>query len=349
MNYIADSLIRADLKVQIISASWVTNPLSVTLPKTVKRNCGTTVKFGPSLNIYDPLSLKLTKFLSLTWLFFWMLLNLKKNDRVLIYHSPLLFYPVYFSKLIIGYTLILEVEEIYSEVWKISTSEQKKEKNLLMIADNYIPSSEQLSKLLGEKSLFVCHGCYKPLRTTIKKSEDLNINVVYAGTIDQLKGGAFIGLESFRYLEEKYSLHIAGYGSNHDINLLKNRILDINSKLNRNAVIYHGMLNEEDLSNLLNKCSIALNPQKTGDYMNTAFPSKLLVYLSYGLSVVSSKISSILNSDIANLVNFVERTDPISFANAIQKVNTENSDEIIQSLQKLDEKFVSNLKTLFIK
>src|SRR5690606_27368897 len=115
---------------------------------------------------------------------------------------------------------------------------------------------------------------------------------------------------------------------------------DLSSK-----VIYEGFLKGGDYINFLNNCDFAINPRVLSDNLSDyTFPSKVLAYLSVGLPVVSTPIRCIEESKVSDLISFSEGTDPLSFSNAIKKINL-NTNPVFK-IESLDKAFIIDLKRL---
>ncbi len=136
------------------------------------------------------------------------------------------------------------------------------------------------------------------------------MNVVYAGSIDNTKGGAFTAIECSRFLPQNFKIHICGFGNPVDVLKLEQEIRFVNKELSREACVFHGVLPDNEFSVFLHSCQIAINPQKDGENMTTIFPSKIIKYLSHNLRVVSTRIKSIDKSAIAPLITFSENELP---------------------------------------
>jgi glycosyltransferase involved in cell wall biosynthesis len=347
MDYVADALQRAGFFVHIISPSWLIKSISFQKSQRLILKENILLTTAPSFSFFGKLSYKLSMLFSLSWLFCWLILNTKRRQKILLYHSPILSIPIRLAKLIVGFNLTIEIGEIYGDVWEISNIQKKWEMQLLNCADNFIPCSETLAEILGPRSKIILYGDYK--FKTIKNSihNSSIVNVVYAGSVDQKKNGAFISINCAKYLPSNYIVHIAGYGNENDISKLCLEIRNMNKMLKREACIFHGLLDEKELFNLFSNCSIAVNPQVAGEYMKTAFPSKVLVYLTYGLSVISTKVKSIESSRLSVLIRFIESDDPEILAHEITKPITNKACLANEILDDLDQQFLDQAKLLF--
>jgi len=345
MNYIVDAAERAGITVSIISPSWLTKSMSFAVSQKIDIGKRSIAVWGPSLTFKGKYLLVLTKIISYFWLIYWLIFNTKHTDYVLVYHTPKLSLAIRIVKKIIRCKIILEVEEIYSKVWGLNRKQIIMENKLISAADSYIVSSYQLKKELGEKVKFVLHGDYRFKRLIKHKDKDY-IKIIYAGEIEKVKNGAFYSVHAAEYFPRNYKLLIAGYGTNENINSLKNKIDEINLKRGEETCIFYGLLKEYELSNLLSFCDVALNPQRLGKYMDTAFPSKILIYLTHGVNVISSRIKSVEESDISDMITFIDDTDPKTIIKSILAVE-HVSKNYQEKLNVLDCSFVKFLENIF--
>ena len=216
-------------------------------------------------------------------------------------------------------------------------------------ADSFIAVSDVLAKILGDRVEIIIYGNYT-LPIVHANSDKFNgVNIVYAGSIDHTKGGAFNAVKCASLLPNNYTVHICGFGSLDDVSLLKEIVSATNDKLSREAVIFHGSIPDKFFSKFLQSCHIAINPQKGGENMTTLFPSKIIKYLSHNLRVVSTRIESIDKSSIAPLVNFSKDDSPESIVNEIIQLNTKKEYNSKKEIFKLDKKFVKEIKYVLSK
>lgn len=349
MDYICTAINRAGFNVQLVSPSWFEDgsyKAKFQSQYTSQLDEHKKVTFCPSFGTKNKWFHYLKIILALLWLFFWLIKNVRRNEKILVYHVQWLSLPIRWAKIIKGFELILEVEEIYGYVWKIRGFLNKQELKLLKSADNYIAVSDVLAEILGDKVRTIVYGDY-----SVPKAEPCNlsndrINVVYAGSIDHTKGGAYNTIKCASFLPDNYLVHICGSGSQNSVGELKLQIYEMNKVLSREACKYHGIMPNEQFSDFLQSCQIALNPQYDGENMTTLFPSKIIKYLSHNLRVVSTRIKSIERSSLASIITFSETCAPEAIALAIMNVSfTENYDSI-SLIRALDAKFVKEMGTL---
>ena len=351
MDYITNAINRAGYNVDIISPSWISedSEIKFELQKKVKINSKTNVIFFPSWKTKNFITRNLKILWSPCCLFFYLIFKTKRNEKVFVYHVPWISIPIRAAKKIKNFQIVLEVEEIYGDVWKQWEKFKKIEQKLIDSADTYILVSDLLKEHLNKdtKSSIVLYGSYHVIPIEKNKVESNNqINLLYAGSIDITKGGAYNAIEALRYLPDRYILNIIGHGSSEQISNLLKLIKSINEEKGKEVCIFDGTLHGQKYTDYLLKCDIALNPQNQGDYMNTAFPSKILSYLSHNLRVVSTEIKSVKNSAISNYINFSQTDDPESIAEAILNVNCNINFDSRSTISKLDKKFVVNIKEL---
>lgn len=281
---------------------------------------------------------------SLFWLFSFLVIKVKRNEKILVYHSPWLALPIILAKRIRRFHLILEVEEIYSDISSLHPYFDKLELKLIDVADSFLLSTDLLVNKFGHnrKSLII-YGDYSAIDLIEKPINDGKIHLIYAGIIDSIKAGAFNALESSLYLDDKYILHIIGFG---ETELLEKRIKDMN-KTAKCKIIFDGLLSGEEYIKYCQKCHIGLSTQKMdGAYLESSFPSKILSYLGMGLKVVSCKIECVEKSKIGDQVVFYDNDSPISIAEAIRKVDLNASVNPRERIMELHLEFVNGLKEL---
>lgn len=347
MNYIADSIINAGYDINIISPSWISDShsdskfekKSVSQIKPNKK-----VTLVSSWGTKNRISRNFKIVYSLVWLFFWLLKNVKSNEKILVYHSPWIALPIILAKKIKKFKLILEVEEIYADVSSIHPYFDKLESKILKKADCFLFSTDLLSKKIDNKGCFVVvYGDYKTHNTLQFPLEDGRIHLVYAGIIDSHKAGAFNAAELALHLSEKYVVHIIGFG---EVELLKERIEQIN-KVSECKVIFDGSLKGDDYVRYCQKCHIGLSTQKMdGKYLETSFPSKILSYLGMGLRVVSSNIECVTLSKVGSIMHYYSEENPQAIAETIKNINISEDYNSIELLKELDLEFIGDLKKM---
>lgn len=240
----------------------------------------------------------------------------------------------------------MEVEEVYSMVWKQSSFNKWKEKSLLKLAtDRSLVVSETLADILNIKDPIVSYGNYNPYKGEIpQKGVSDTIKLLYSGSIDKARYGGHLSVMAMRYLPSNYILNISGPINDHDKEEFLRLIKDTNKELGRNAINYLGILNDIDYNSILLTSDIALNPQKDGDFGSFVFPSKILSYLAYNLPVVTTKGKSIINSSLNEILYFCDGYNPEDIAKAILKVDFEKGIDSRGKLENLSLIFKEKLK-----
>lgn len=338
MESICDALSDIGYEVEIISVSQVTEP-------KLKCHKGVFIKRGniilrlfPSWGGNNAILSKIRTIWHSLYLMCYLLTHLKKGETIILYHSLAYTKIISLIKRLKQIKLILEVEEIYSDVIPNSSEALKnKEKRFISKADAYIFPTELLNEQYNpdKKPSIIIYGSYKIPEQISKKYSDGRIHIVYAGTFDSRKG-VLETVDAAKYLSSHYCIHICGFGSQNDTKCLINKISEINSRADTAEVMFHGVLKGSDYLSFLQNNHIGLCPQSPESaFTNTSFPSKILSYLSNGLSVVSVDIPAIKQSLISKSIYFYKAQEPESLANAIKDVpeaNPEASREIIKNL-----------------
>lgn len=291
------------------------------------------------------------KILSRLWMYIqllhFLIFKVNKYDCILVYHSLVYIFPIRIFRIFSGTKIYFEVEELFHAVYADGEKQIEKEKKYLRKSSGYILVNDLISKLSGfaHKNV-VCYGVYS--RVAMHKSTlgDDKIHIVYAGVIDNRD--AIMAVDICRFLNDKYRMHIVGYGLESHIRNLQKKIEEINKKTGFLIVSYDGCLNGDEYIQFLNKCNIGICPRLLEDNLsNYTFPSKVLVYISNGILPVTSSLSCIRESQIRDKVVQSKENTAKSFAEAITSINVESLEYDNSFLDELDLQFVSNLRHLF--
>ena len=273
----------------------------------------------------------------------------KTHETILVYHAAEPPFVLSLVKKIKKCYIILEVEEIYSDVTG-SAKLRKWESRAFALADGFVFPTNLLDEKINtdNKPSIIVHGTYQveKSRQNSDKKQDVITHVLYAGTLDPRKGGAAAAAATAAFLPESYHIHILGFGSDVQVKNIKKTIK--NSSLQGHArVTYDGVLSGEDYIKFVQSCDIGLSTQNPNAAFNTtSFPSKILSYLSNGLHVVSIRIPTIEQSAIGDMLFYYDEQTPECIANAIEKIDLQQPYDSRTRLQKLDKQFALDLQTL---
>lgn len=265
--------------------------------------------------------------------FVWCIKNLTRNEQVIVYHS--LGYDAIFLKLIKlkQIKIIGEIEEIYQDVTKQAVSKCRNEYKFIEACKKYIFPTQLLDKKLNalSKPSVVIHGVYSSEKIVEEKFSDGKIHVVYGGTLDPNKGGAAAAAAAAEFLPNNYHIHICGFGDPTEII----KVVESVQSKSRATVSFEGELKGDDYKRFIQKCHIGLSTQNPNAAFNaTSFPSKVLMYLSNGLKVVSIKIPALLSSAVATDLFYYDQQTSESIAEAIIRASLEDIKQV--SLNELD-------------
>lgn len=291
----------------------------------------------------------LLKKLKVLWhlinMFFYLLLHCSRNDVVVVYHSLGYFDVIRWAKKIKSFKLILEVEEIYSDVSKMSDYWRNLEFKMFDISDAFILSNDLLDTKINKyhKPSVVIYGTYQVEPKRVKKFDDGRIHVIYAGTFDHNKRGAQTSISAIEYLPENYHIHICGWGNEEDEIQVRQMISDLSAK-SKAIITYDGLKKGDEFIEFLQKCHIGLSTQNPeGEYNDTSFPSKVLTYMANGLAVISIKIPVLENAAIADVLSFYDVADGKALAEAIQNADISDNREIVKQLDSQFKKQIKNI------
>ena len=342
MNYIADVIAKATGSTEIISFSSI-------LGGSQKSEC-IQLRNDVSVKYFDLKSYKsrivrvILRFFDKLKILLWIIKNVDKDEPVIVYHSLGYFNLIDIAHKLKKFKLIYEVEEIFADV--IGKKRLRKhEIKILKSADAYIFPTKLLSDLINEskKPEAYIHGTYKVEHDREVSFNDGKIHIVYAGTFDPRKGGTAAAAAA-EWLPENYHVHILGFGSDEDTELIKKQINETNVKA-KATVTYDGLLSGEEYIQFLQKCQIGLSTQNPNAAFNdTSFPSKILSYMANGLRVVTVRIPAIESSAVGQDVYYYNEQTPQAIAEAIMKIDLNDDYDGRKRIKELDNKFQVDVK-----
>lgn len=353
MSYIAGVIAVVAEKAEIISRA--TRKESAQQDEIVKVNEKQTVQYFANIPHGWKISRVLCRQIDRIRFIVWMLKNIKKNEKVLVYHSLGYMREIDLVHRITKFKLILEVEEIYSDVTG-NKYIRKKEVKFLQRADAYIFPTKLLSSEINPqgKPEVIIHGTYqvesdekyKLFHDNLQSDSDQIIHCVYAGTLDPRKGGALAAATAAEFLPPDYHIHILGFGSEKDIQEMKDLIAKISSK-NSAKITYDGVLSGRDYIRFLQSCDIGLSTQDPNAAFNgTSFPSKILSYMANGLRVVSIRIPAIETSAVGDMVFYYDEQTPEEIAKAIMDIDFSDNYDSREYIRQLSNQFEKDMKKL---
>ena len=270
-----------------------------------------------------------------------------KNESFLLYHS-LLTTKIFniLRKISNRHLIFIEIEEVYSVVYRLSSKKIKSEIKMFSGYDGYILVNENIGNLCNIKNKsIVCHGIYLPssLEDNIINKE--KVYILYAGALNK---DMDLAVDVAKLLPNNYHLCILGYGSDEQINDLK-RIEQELQKTTCATVKYYGCLFGEDYNSFLKKCNIGLCTRVVDGVESLyAFPSKILAYLSSNLLTISTPLRSIMESKLKSMVYLSNDFSAKSIADTILLLTRENVTlNYSKELFKYHKEFVLQLETFF--
>lgn len=276
----------------------------------------------------------------------YLLSRVRSEDHVIVYHSLALMNLVKAIKALKRCKLTIEVEEIYGDVLE-KAKVRKKELRYFTIADNYIFVNKQLNEKVNQedKPFAIVHGSYKSIKDFGCDADDGKIHLVYAGTFRKNKG-VEMALAVPEYLDGNYTVEILGHGNQSDIDYVIGKCTEMSAKSDC-KVTYAGFKSGDEFDMHIQKCHIGLCTQRIDAKFNaTSFPSKVLMYMSNGLRVVSVRIPAIETSAVGEYIYFYDHQDPREVADAIRSVTFDDGYNSRTHLDILHKDFVVQLKKI---
>lgn len=308
--------------VEVISPSRTLHKKGYFKGRTTQINKNAKLILPPTFGSNGFISRFLSRLLIQLWLFWYLLIHTKRGEKVVFYHSLSIMTTIKLLTLLKKIKPILEFREIYSDINPVSASAKRREHSFHTCAYAYIFPSEALKNLLqiGDKPYVLAPGSYTVYSESKKTFNDGKIHLVYAGNLRKDKGGAFVAVECAQQLDDRYVIHILGRENENVIKELCAYIKLAEEKSEIAKIIYEGYKRGKELYEFLAKCDIGLAVQKPGAFNNSSFPSKILIYLGCGLSVITPNIDAVKLSPISSLVTMYDGDDISTLASAIKNV-----------------------------
>lgn len=348
MDYIAEALVDAGFDVEIVSPSWSVADRGIYPGEAVAINDHKRVIFAPSVGTRRGIVRKLAQYLSHCWLVVWLVVNVRRNEAVVVYHSLAFMRAILLAKAIKGFRMVLEIEEIYCDVTPMPPAVQRRETKMIAKADAMLLSTDMLVRRIDLRGRChaVVYGEYIPIPRRVFPSNDGRIHLVYAGSIDRTTGGAFIALEAARHLSERYVLHILGYPLGIDIEEFA-REVEQTRRDTSCGIIYAKVKHGLEYVDYMQKCHIGLSTRTLhGKFLASSFPSKVMSYLCLGLRVVSCDLESVRRSAVGDLVSYYAQDDPREIAAVIGGIDVSAKFDPASRIRALHEDFVARIHQL---
>ena len=280
----------------------------------------------------------------------YLLRNVKKDDKVLVYHSLYnrIWLPIY--AMLFPKKVILEIEDVFSALSQKTAHFWVKEWSIFRHMQRCICVNDILYQELEDvPQKMVSYGSYN-IPPRYAKNTSGKIRLVYAGVVEQERNAAFLAVQSMLYLSDVYELHILGFGNDNDVEALKRLIDSVNEKKNTDCVCYHNRMNNEEYWKFLQSCDIALSTHSytAENYKSSlyTFPSKILTYLANDLRVVAQRLEVLEQSQVCPYIWFYDEPTPEALAQAICSIDISEQYDSRSFISQIDKQFRIDLQSI---
>lgn len=328
IDYIVTVLNDLGYQVEIISTSQTLNKKcypgkEVKIGENILRLFPTTWRGGVFLKCINAVVMRLS-------IWNYLRKNVSSGEKVIIYHSVGNMWILDYLKKCKKADVIEEVEEIYGEIFqnkKLADKERRKLQN----ADAYIYPTMLLDAIVNKnrKPSLVVHGAYvntdysrRAQGESVLEHDDSaafesgKYHVGYTGILDPQKGCLSI-VKAAEYLDKNYHIHILGFGSKNDIDVL-NDCISKTRKRTGCSVTFDGVRRGAAYEDYLKRLDLGICPvDSRKDFILTQFPSKVISYMVNGLPVLCSDIETVKTSNVSDAVVFYHGDEPKDIADAI--------------------------------
>ena len=309
-------------------------------------NCNLSYYYPTSINVFY------MKYLSIMLSILGHLIKrINKGDLLICYNANIMYVlPIIICRAIKKFKLVYEIEELYSNTTITKGLKHRimnfTENYMLKNADSYIIVSEKMKeKISGDKLILLNFGYESKNKGDLMFPTSTNNIIVYCGRLDN-EGGIRLFMDALNYIKTNIKVIITGSGPfAEDIK---------NTKFNNANVVlqFLGFVNDETLNSVLTIATVCINPMLLShEFSDYSFPSKVLLYLSYGANVVSSKSNGILpllNQFINlfvyeedNAIALAEKIDEAVSTKTNKKLNIEIAKDFLKRQKKELEFFIN--------
>lgn len=340
MKYIYDRLIDCGYEVRLISLCHKEKPVRVVSNESIKYFISI-----PCKNKYiKALNLQLIKL----QLFLAALFLMKSGSTIILYHSFIFTHFFNSIRRLKKFNIIIEVEEIYGfsatghKVYLKKELEDIRSYDKAIFVNDFIPKELDFLR----KSYVVSYGvCNIASPIIVDPYNDEKIHVIYAGTIEQKKLGAYSAVRAAAFLPEKYQVDIFGFGNYEALNRLIQIIHNVNEHCGYEKVRYMGYRKSTELSKIMTRYDIGLSTNvMEKDFANNTFPSKIITYMSHGLSIVSGYAEAFDGIELSKKWSFFYEYSPQAIADAICRFSKCTLEENYAVLKEIDDNLTFWLK-----
>ena len=352
IDYIVSRIIACGCSVELLSAAKA-KPGKRARKSKHQLSTDETHHYFSSIGFNGRIWNKITQYWINLQIIMYVILNAKKNDVIMTYHSLYYCFAVNVLRYIFRKKVVLQVEEVYSHTDIGAAKFKQKEEKYILSQKNYICINELVKEEYAkQKPSVIAYGDYRLCPDYGVEIDSTKIRLVYAGVIEQQRKAAFIAVETMEHLPENYELHIMGFGSEENIAALKQKIAKTNKKVGRECAFYDGHFSGEEYFRKLQSNNIALSTHiyssSDVDSSRYMFSSKILSYLNNNLPVVAQRLECLERSEVGHLLNFYEQPKPELIAQAVMNIKINDKYDFRDLLINLDKKFVNNLKNILI-
>lgn len=269
----------------------------------------------------------------------------KNCDIVFAYHSLVSTNILSKLKSKYHYKLIIQIEEIYSEIYKQFAKFNQVEMKSLICGDGYIVANNKLKTKFDIVSHKICPILLGDMRMPTLLSNkicDGRIHLVYGGTLAKNKISFDQLILALAELDKRYVLHI--FPSNNQAELT-DYLSAIDKDISKRVIVEKPVFGEQYFAEISKyHIGLAININSP-ELASSAIPSKIINYLKCNLNVVSTPLECVKQSAYGN---YIVLANGFSQENIAAAIETCASKSIQNSnvMEGLIAEFRLNLKTL---
>ena len=254
------------------------------------------------------------------------LVKSEKNTNIIVYNTMSIFAnPALWAKRKYGLKVIAIIADLPIKMKK--NIFQKFEDRMQVKVIKKFSSLITLTRHIGNdfasqvQNYVIEAGCNPEdyLKSSLKEKKKIKKekSIVFSGTLNELSGIDLV-IDAMGYIKNKYiKLHIYGDGP------CRSQLIETIQE--KDNVIYHGRVTNEEMIKIQQFADLLVCPRKTDDFTTRyTFPSKILEYICAGVPVLSNRLPGI-PEEYEKYINFSDLENPKDWAYMIEKILYDNS------------------------
>ena len=202
-------------------------------------------------------------------------------------------------------------------------------------------AAKALKSQVKTRNTFICYGCTETKTINNDKWSDHPIQILFGGSL-LMETGAQLFIDTITWLESKkpdlkkrINFIITGYGP------MSAKLSQFSTSNGSGWIKFLGDIDRENYLRILSGSHVGLCLKLGSSEMGkTTFPSKILEYASYGLAIITTKVSDVPELLDENSAIFLNEEEPQQLADIFKKIGDKSFD--LQSISRIGQERINS-------